>query len=127
MNDNQQRGFDRETPARARRLRREATAAEKKLWRRLRNEQIPGFKFRRQQPIGRFIVDFFCPDAKMIVEIDGDTHAGQEAYDASRTGWLTKQGYRVIRFVNADVLHHLDTVLETIFEECRKKKQYPSP
>jgi len=72
-------------------------------------------------------VDFFCPDAKMIIEIDGDTHAEQEAYDASRTGWLTKQGYQVLRFVNADVLHHLDTVLEAILEECRKKKQYPSP
>jgi len=78
-----------------------------------------GLKFRRQQPIGRFIVDFFCPAAKVVVEIDGDSHAEQEQHDASRTNWLEKEGYHVVRILNSDVRRRLNLVLYKIAEECR--------
>ena len=122
MTSKDQTHIDPDIQLRARELRKEPTAAEKKLWRRLRDEQIPGCKFRRQQPIGRFIVDFFCSESRLVVEIDGDTHAEQESYDASRTEWLTKKGYRVIRFANADVLYRLNAVLEVILEECQRNE-----
>jgi very-short-patch-repair endonuclease len=78
---------------------------------RLRRKQLDGFRFRRQQPIGRYIVDFFCPDAKFIIEIDGGQHADQEQADAQRTHWLEEKGYRVVRFWNNDVLANTDGVL----------------
>jgi very-short-patch-repair endonuclease len=116
-----------ETLARARELRRRPTAAETLLWRRLRSAQVEGFRFRRQQPIGRFIVDFFCSEAQLVIEIDGDTHAGRKAYDASRTEWLTKESYRVIRFMNTEVLRSLDTLLQVVLDECRRSRTNPSP
>lgn len=82
-----------------------------RLWARLRRQQIDGFRFRRQQPIGRYVVDFFCPEAKLIVEVDGGQHAGES--DA-RTRWLAGRGYRVIRFWNNDVLRNTDGVVEKI-------------
>jgi very-short-patch-repair endonuclease len=79
-----------EIQARARQLRRELTPAERKLWARLRYRQLEGLHFRKQHPVGRFIVDFFCAKAKLIIEIDGDTHAepDQAEYDQARTIWL---------------------------------------
>ena len=103
----------------ARRLRRDETPAEKALWRHLRDRQLEGFKFRRQQPIGHYVVDFFCPRAKLVVEVDGDTHAESARHDADRTGWLSRRGYRVVRFTNADVHRNLQLVLEAILRECR--------
>lgn len=89
------------------------TDAELRLWVRLRRKQLDGFRFRRQQPIGRYVVDFFCPEAKLIVEVDG----GQHADDTSeRTRWLIDHGYRVIRFWNNDVLANTDGVLLKIRE-----------
>ena len=103
---------------RARGLRQPQTPAEQELWTRLRNRQLGGFKFRRQHPIGRFIVDFYCAACRLVVEIDGDSHAAQLEYDAARTAWLNEQGYHVIRFTNRDVYRHMDGVLETILNEC---------
>jgi len=107
------------TLATAHALRRSQPSAEQKLWARLRAGQLAGLKFRRQHPIGRFIADFCCPAHRLIIEIDGDSHAERATYDAARTAWLEEQGYRVIRFLNDDVQHRLEAVLEAIVAECQ--------
>ncbi|NII57200.1 endonuclease domain-containing protein [Sphingomonas aerolata] len=94
---------------RARRMRREPTPAEAMLWRYLRGRQISGVKFIRQFVIGPYIADFAARDAKLVIEVDGDTHSDQ-ARDESRTDWLERQGYRVIRFSNADIMSGMDGV-----------------
>ena len=95
----------------ARKLRSTPTDAEMRLWSRLRRQQIDGFRFRRQQPMGRYVVDFFCPETKLIIEVDG----GQHVTDSSaRTRWLEGRGYRVIRFWNNDVLQNTDGVVARI-------------
>ena len=101
----------------ARQLRREMTPAELKLWERLRDRQINDAYFRAQHAIDRFILDFICVKANLVIEIDGDTHAdpNQSAYDAERTAWLTTQHrYRVIRFDNKEVHQNLEAVIEII-------------
>ncbi|HEX7407891.1 MAG TPA: DUF559 domain-containing protein [Candidatus Binatia bacterium] len=101
--------------SRARELRRALTPAEQQLWHHLRSRQLAGYGFRRQYPVGRFIVDFFCPAAKLVIEVDGDTHAEQTDYDAERTRWLNQQkGYTVLRFTNGDVHRNLTAVLDAI-------------
>jgi very-short-patch-repair endonuclease len=99
--------------ARSRRLRRDATDAERRLWYRLRSRQIDGAKFVRQEPIGRYIVDFVCREQRLIVELDGGQHATDKR-DAAREGWLSERGYRVMRFWNNDVLSNTQGVLESI-------------
>ena len=99
---------------RARALRIAATDAEQALWRRLRRRQLLGRKFRRQQPLGRYIVDFVCLEARLVVEVDGSQHLEQQSYDEVRRCWLERQGYRVLRFWNNDVLAETDSVVETI-------------
>jgi very-short-patch-repair endonuclease len=106
---------------RARELRRPQTPAEARLWQRLRRKQLNGYYFRRQHPIGRFVVDFYCAQAHLVVEIDGDVHAIQEEYDANRTEWLEEQGYRVTRFTNDQIFHELDAVLEHILRTCEEQ------
>jgi very-short-patch-repair endonuclease len=100
----------------ARRLRREATEAEKHLWRALR-DRLAGCGFRRQHPIGSYIADFASPSHKLVVELDGGQHAQQQQADAARTGELARRGYRVIRFWNNEVMQNLAGVLETIRRE----------
>jgi very-short-patch-repair endonuclease len=97
----------------ARRLRRDATDVERILWFALR-DRLPGWKFRRQHPIGRRIVDFACPERKLAIELDGGQHALREEADERRSVELARRGYRVIRFWNNEVLENLDGVLETI-------------
>ena len=108
---------------RARELRHPQTPAESALWREIRNGQLRGYKFRRQHPIGMFIVDFYCASRRLIVEIDGDSHAAQVEYDAVRTQWLVERGYRVVRFANRDIQRNLSGVLEAILAECEKESQ----
>ena len=105
----------------ARDLRHPLTPAEQRVWPAVRNRGL-GFKIRRQHPIGRFIADFYCVEAKLVIEIDGDTHAEPEqaAYDVARTAWLEKHGHRVIRFSNREVYENLDGVLEAIRKACEK-------
>ncbi len=98
----------------AQRLRRNATGPERYLWQRLRNRQLGGLKFRRQVPIGRYVVDFLCLEVMLVVEVDGDTHAFTQAADAERTAFLEREGFRVIRFSNAQVLTEADGVLAHI-------------
>ena len=111
--------LDEKTKVRSRELRRESTEAERKLWRHLRDSGL-GAKFRRQHPIGSFIVDFYCAAAKLVIEIDGESHADQVEYDSERTTWLEEQGYRVIRYTNRDVKDNLNAVIEDILERCKK-------
>jgi very-short-patch-repair endonuclease len=103
----------------ARQLRSTPTDAEIRLWSRLRRKQLDGFRFRRQHPIGPYIVDFFCPEAKLVVEVDGGQHNAEEAKDEKRTCWLEERGYRVIRFWNNDVLSNTDGVVLAVLEELR--------
>jgi very-short-patch-repair endonuclease len=98
----------------SRNLRKRQTDAEKLLWRHLRGKQVEGFRFRRQQPIGRYIVDFVCLEKRLILEIDGGQHDIENDKDQERTNWLMSEGYRVLRFWNIDVLTNLEGVLETI-------------
>ena len=98
----------------ARRLRKNPTEAEKRLWYHLRRKQLDGFRFRRQRPIGRYIVDFTCLEASLIIEVDGGQHAFRSEQDYERTRFLEAQGFRVMRFWNNDVLENTDGVLETI-------------
>ncbi|MEK6743590.1 MAG: endonuclease domain-containing protein [Nitrospirota bacterium] len=105
----------------ARELRRNATDAERLLWKRLRMRQAESYKFRRQQPIGEYIVDFVCAERKLIVEVDGGQHIEQAEYDESRHTWLQGQGYCVLRFWNHEVLTMPDAVLTTILQELDKK------
>src|SRR5215510_26634 len=98
---------------RARQLRRSSTDAERRMWSALRDRRLVRFKFRRQHPIGDFIVDFACTEHGLVVEIDGGQHAGNTA-DARRTGLLESQGWTVIRFWNSDVLNNTNGVVETI-------------
>jgi len=100
--------------ARARRLRRESTVPEGLLWSRLRSGRLGGLKWRRQHIIGRYVVDFFCPPARLVVELDGVTHIGRENEDAARTRHLEQRGYRVLRFTDDEVLRNLDAVAITI-------------
>jgi len=105
----------------ARESRHEPTAAKRRVWAAVRDHQL-GPHIHRQHPIGdRFIVDFFCADAGLCIEVDGDTHAepGQPEYDAAQTAWLGQRGYRVIRFTNADVFGNLAGVLEAIQSACQ--------
>ncbi|GAA0539750.1 adenine-specific DNA-methyltransferase [Rhizomicrobium palustre] len=100
----------------ARKLRREQTDVERKLWYALRDRRFQGFKFRRQQPVGTYIVDFVCFDAKLIIELDGGQH-GDDAhlvYDGARSERLKADGFRVLRFWNYEVIENFDGVLEGI-------------
>lgn len=97
--------------AHARRLRRDQTEAERLLWARLRGRQLGGFKFRRQVPIFRFVADFVCIEAKLIIELDGGQHAEQAAYDEARTLALEQAGFQVLRFWNHQVIQGMEGVL----------------
>lgn len=103
---------------RARELRRDMTPAERLLWARLRANRLQGFHFRRQQIIEPYIVDFFCHQAGLIIEVDGDVHAGQQDYDRLREEQLQAHGLRVLRFTNREVVNQLDEVLHTILTAC---------
>jgi very-short-patch-repair endonuclease len=112
---------------RARGLRTSQTDAEQKLWHRLRNHHLQGWKFRRQHEIDRYIADFACPDAGLVVELDGGQHGGQMAYDQIRTRKLEGMGYRVLRFWDNDVLTNIEGVLEVILEALASPAPHPSP
>jgi very-short-patch-repair endonuclease len=101
----------------ARKLRCEQTDAEQRLWGALRNRQMRQFKFRRQQPIGPYIVDFVCFDAKFVIELDGGQHTRNDIaqYDAARTLYLESEGYRVMRIWNGELFRNFRGVMEGIY------------
>ena len=116
--------MDRFRRANAKRLRSKATDAERKLWRHLWRIPIDGSHFRRQVPIGPYIADFACHQIGLVIELDGSQHArdAEVVRDAARTSFLEKQGYKVIRFWNAEVLTELDAVLDTIYAAARERE-----
>jgi len=107
----------------SRQLRENMTDAERHLWARIRMRQIKGYQFYRQKPIGDYIVDFFCPKAKLIIEVDGSQHFVNETieYDRIREEYVSSLGLRVLRFTNTDVLKHVEGVVERIEEEMNEK------
>jgi very-short-patch-repair endonuclease len=107
------RGPQRKTIGRARRLRRDSTDAEGKLWFALRDRRPCGFKFVRQEPIGPYVVDFVCREQKLVIEVDGGQHA-ENRRDAIRDCFLRNEGYRVLRFWNDDVLGNREGALSEI-------------
>jgi very-short-patch-repair endonuclease len=112
----------------ARLLRRRQTDAERVLWKRLKGRQLEGYKFRRQDAIGAYIVDFLCMEPKLIIEVDGGQHAEHVQHDAQRTEYLRGLGYRVVRFWNHEVLGNPDAVLESIrFTLMQIPSPHPSP
>jgi very-short-patch-repair endonuclease len=108
----------RSTTEKARELRQRSTDAERLLWRHIRAKQLEGLKFRRQQAIGDYIVDFVSFDRRVIVEVDGSQHLVWKAGDDQRTRWLEDQGFKVLRFWNNDVLRNVEGVLQVIRENC---------
>jgi len=102
----------------ARLLRKNSTIVEIKLWYHLRSRNFLNLKFRRQEPVGDFIVDFICYEKKLIIELDGGQHNEYEAKDIKRTKALEKEGYKVLRFWNNEVLNNIDGVLTIIKENC---------
>lgn len=110
----------------ARQLRRDQTQAEYVLWSSIRNRQLDGIKFRRQQPVGSYIVDFISFEAKLILEVDGGEHNKKEnkRKDLIRTRFLEEKGYNVLRFWNNEVLNNLEGVLSLVLENT---SSLPSP
>jgi very-short-patch-repair endonuclease len=98
----------------AKTLRSNQTEAEQQLWNHLRAHRFLDLKFKRQKPIGRYIVDFVCVERRLIIEIDGGQHAEQVEYDQHRDAWLRGQGYTVLRFWNNEVIQQMEAVLEKI-------------
>ncbi len=116
------------TRASAKRMRREPTEVERRLWWRLRELNRMGAGFRRQAPIGPYVADFAWLSARLVVELDGGQHADETAaHDRVRDDWLRERGFRVLRFWNSDVIESLDGVVETIFRECRDLPNRPLP
>ena len=102
-------------------MRKEPTNAEASLWTRLCKRQLDGLKFRRQHIIQYFIVDFYCPKSKLVIEIDGPVHEVQEEYDQEREKILQELGYQVIRFKNSEVERNIDLLVASISDYCRRR------
>lgn len=105
------------------------TAAEARLWLRLRAKQLQGLKFRRQHGIGPYIVDFYCPERSLVIEVDGDAHAEEKQVtkDRQREKYLRSLGLQVIRYVNDDILNNVDGVLENLSEILSTGSTSPHP
>ena len=104
-------------------MRHAPTPAEDLLWRVLRGRQLDGYKFRRQRPIDRFIVDFACPRAALIIEMDGEIHPQQVELDQEREQILAEHGYRILRFTNEKVLKQTDRVLQQILQALNANRE----
>jgi very-short-patch-repair endonuclease len=115
------------SPKTARRLRRQQTDAERLLWFRLRDRRLDGWKLRRQFSVDRYVVDFFCADAHLIIELDGGQHAIRTNADVARTKILQAMGYLVLRFWNNDVIRNMDGVLEEIMTALQRSLSGPHP
>ncbi len=114
----------------AQKIRKDLSEPEMRMWLQLRAARFRGVKFRRQNVVGKLIVDFASNHPKLAIEIDGDTHAGRESYDAQRSQSLEEQGYRVIRFANSDVMSNMEGVLQQlglVIDEMAPPPPTPSP
>ena len=110
-----------------RKLRGDTNEIEAMVWARLRRSQLGGFKFSRQIPVAGFVPDFVCRSIKLAIELDGSQHAGAIPYDTNRTQLIERQGYRVLRFWNSDVLTNMDGVLETTLSAALATGGAPTP
>lgn len=106
---------------RSRKLRSTLTDAEQLLWRHLRQKQMAGIKFRRQHPVGPYVIDFACLSAKLAIEIDGGQHAEMKSKDTRRDAFLIQKGFRVLRFWNNEVLGNIEGVMERIWATASEK------
>lgn len=100
----------------SKRLRKNQTRPERLLWKVLRNRQVNRLKWRRQHPIGNFIVDFYCAEYRLVLELDGDSHADRINYDEQRTKWLVTRGYHVIRFANREIVKIISGIIDQIID-----------
>jgi very-short-patch-repair endonuclease len=116
-------GAPAETIEFAKQLRKRVTPAEKIIWKRLKGKNIKGVKFRRQQPIGRYIADFYCHKIRLVIEIDGPIHfrKDRKEHDESRSTWMNRYDIKVIRFTNDEVTYHIGKVMKTIREEISQR------
>ncbi len=105
---------------RARTLRQNPTPGERALWHALHNRQLGGYKFRRQHPVGRFIVDFCCAEHRLVVEVDGRSHGHRQQADHERTQLLEAKGYRVMRVLEREVQNDFAAVLQAILYACEE-------
>ncbi len=114
---------------RARALRRGQTEQEQFVWKKLRDRRFADFKFRRQFPVGNYIVDFVCLGCRLILELDGGQHGEpvQESYDAARDAWLRSQGFKVLRFWNHQVMSEWDVVEDTLWNALPANPHTPNP
>lgn len=112
---------------RARDLRQTMTPPERRLWELLRDRRLGGFKFRRQHPVGGYVVDNYCSVCGLAVELDGVSHELTGGADRERTDYLGTQGVEVIRVLNDDLLHHPEAVASTILAACKARSGEPSP
>ena len=110
----------------ARRLRRDATEAERHLWKHLRRRSLNGHRFRQQHPIGPYVADFACLQARLIVELDGGQHVDEQSYDAQRDAFLKERGFRVLRFWDHEVMRGVESVLDAIAEALSEGPPQPS-
>ncbi|NIF37468.1 DUF559 domain-containing protein [Enterobacter sp. Tr-810] len=111
----------------AKQLRHELTMEEKRLWYLLRSRRFSHYKFRRQHPVGHYILDFACCEARLAIELDGGQHDEKQGYDWQRTIWLNQQGWRVIRFWNNELWDNEEGVLENILETLQALLPSPRP
>jgi very-short-patch-repair endonuclease len=107
---------------RARSLRREMTPAEKALWTALRGRRFDGLKFRRQYPTGQYVLDFYCLELHLALEIDGESHLGKEEHDELRTKAIEAEGINIVRFWNTQVYDEFESVMEAIWRECQQRR-----
>ena len=114
---------------RAREMRQQQNDAESMIWSVLRDRRLRGFKFRRQYALGNYIADFYCAEAKLIVELDGKTHEGKEEYDETRDKWMESQGLHVLRVPNLELNGALEQFAEFVWLKCveRSEKSTRSP
>jgi very-short-patch-repair endonuclease len=112
---------------RARQLRSNPTEAEKRLWSKLRLKQIDGHRFRRQVPIGAYVVDFVCLARRLIIEVDGGQHDSRASQDDARTAWLERQGFSILCFWNNEVLGNIEGVYEIIVAHLAGGAPHPNP
>lgn len=110
---------------RARALRASASLPEQTLWKRLRNRQLAGLKFRRQQPLGAYTIDFYCAELQLAIEIDGIDHNRRVDADKARDAWIMQQGVRVVRISASDVNRDIAAVLDAILRAADAARQHP--
>lgn len=116
-----------QTTHRARRLRQQPTEAERRLWYHIRDRRLDGWRFRREHPIHPYYADFACPEAALIIELDGSQHQDQRHYDAQRDAHLQQHGYQVLRFTNNEIFDNLEAVLQTIQQTLTTRPNPPRP